>query len=1068
MAVSFVGYFYDIESLENVFTLVNSKFSDDTPDKVDIDVYYLADDDSKFHLKSQIESINKDILDQRITDAIIAENPYLNHFAVNIQYFNLNELSAKERLAGEFGITTSEDVCADVTSSSTDMFHNKYRIPCDTDNNLTDYPEYYLLGYNSQNYDLTMIAKFFDECQLELLGTFNGFKPITAHDMRVHNNMLFTNQFRGMMPSYLYKNVPNYTAHTIRKNMLRTGRHVDIARLNEKQQHIALKRICGQLGFQIKESENLKNKTTLETVDQFIELIAYNVSDTLVERRLFLHRAYKAKFDLKRALMYEYKDVVYRSNKESGNNAAAEPYKPNISINAVRKDRLIPDSSSAKFSTTILCPYEELEDIPAVSFEFPDAEVAKALNIPRRNILEESKEFFYANFTQQKLRDQFDAIYNMYKEIEGQNYNDSKNAEGNYKYGTPASLKALPSTTTLMPYFDKNGNPTSCFVIFSTGGIHGAEYNVKLYENLKKAKQAEEDAYNDAVAKLNFIKQMFNDDPKAARNYTELDDKGKSRKVTKVTYTDGTELKITDYAKYTKKTDSYAWKEIKPVKPISWIKVDPGKSGPNAKLDPVFAFTSAIRAIHEDFTSYYPKLLMAMAAFVNKFLGEDRYSKIFDNKTLYGKYMKDKNRSAEERNYYKTAREGTKLILNSASGAGDANFESAIKMNNRIISMRIIGQLFSWRIGQAQAIAGARVPSTNTDGLYTADLEESINNTILAQEASTIGVDIEPETMYLITKDSNNRIEYTFKSGAPTLAPDGDLDWSNLASINCSGADVGCSDGPDPTKSLAHPAIIDSVLSRYLIAAASGLIPTVALDKPFDRDYCMRLMQKPIPEIAKAVKDKGADAKPFAELLKFYQNVLAASDASITYPFAYTDKSIIDRSMNMSSADYENLKNNGDIQILQKYNRVFIMRDGTDNCVHIQVAKLAKNNPKTLANREIERKKDPGGIFEYNNALARAVLKDNDVDSDIFDERKTSHDATISKLSLYEPEWSLRINNKDLYELSDAEIIDIVQNLDLDKYVTLIEGKFYKNWYNSYDKVKVTSDDDSDGSDEPN
>jgi hypothetical protein len=50
--------------------------------------------------------------------------------------------------------------------------------------------------------------------------------------------------------------------------------------------------------------------------------------------------------------------------------------------------------------------------------------------------------------------------------------------------------------------------------------------------------------------------------------------------------------------------------------------------------------------------------------------------------------------------------------------------------------MRIIGQLFSWRIGQAQVIAGARVPSTNTDGLYTADLDETTNNTILSQVAA--------------------------------------------------------------------------------------------------------------------------------------------------------------------------------------------------------------------------------------------------------------------------------------------------------------------------------------------
>jgi hypothetical protein len=80
-----------------------------------------------------------------------------------------------------------------------------------------------------------------------------------------------------------------------------------------------------------------------------------------------------------------------------------------------------------------------------------------------------------------------------------------------------------------------------------------------------------------------------------------------------------------------------------------------------------------------------------MDAFFNTGLGYDRYGEIFDNKTKYGKLMKDKSLTQAERDMYATMREGTKLILNSASGAGDANFESNVRMNNKIISMRIIG-----------------------------------------------------------------------------------------------------------------------------------------------------------------------------------------------------------------------------------------------------------------------------------------------------------------------------------------------------------------------------------------
>ena len=58
--------------------------------------------------------------------------------------------------------------------------------------------------------------------------------------------------------------------------------------------------------------------------------------------------------------------------------------------------------------------------------------------------------------------------------------------------------------------------------------------------------------------------------------------------------------------------------------------------------------------------------------------------------------------------------------------------------------MRIIGQIFAWRIGQAQVYEGARIPSTNTDGLFTI-MDETLNNKILDEQSKHINVDIEPE-----------------------------------------------------------------------------------------------------------------------------------------------------------------------------------------------------------------------------------------------------------------------------------------------------------------------------------
>ena len=206
------------------------------------------------------------------------------------------------------------------------------------------------------------------------------------------------------------------------------------------------------------------------------------------------------------------------------------------------------------------------------------------------------------------------------------------------------------------------------------------------------------------------------------------------------------------------------------------------------KINPKYVYTSADETNHEDFTSYYPNLLRMLEAFYNDGLGYDRYGEIFNKKSEYGKLMKDTSLPKEKREEYATSRSGVKLILNSASGAGDTAYNSAIVMNNQIISMRIIGQLFSWRIGQAQAIQGAKITSTNTDGLYSV-LEPTLNNKILEKESESIHVDIEPEPLYLISKDSNNRIECNIETEEIYSA---------------SGGSLACQNGPDPTKSLAH------------------------------------------------------------------------------------------------------------------------------------------------------------------------------------------------------------------------------------------------------------------------
>ena len=114
------------------------------------------------------------------------------------------------------------------------------------------------------------------------------------------------------------------------------------------------------------------------------------------------------------------------------------------------------------------------------------------------------------------------------------------------------------------------------------------------------------------------------------------------------------------------------------------------------------------------------------------------------------------------------------------------------------------GQLIYRRNAQAQNYHGAKITWANTYGLK-AVLEATRNAQILKQESDDIHVEIEPEPTFLISKDTNNRIE---------------MDESTRTIQSASGGTLGCRNGPNPTKALSHPAIIDWALAEYLVKVA--------------------------------------------------------------------------------------------------------------------------------------------------------------------------------------------------------------------------------------------------------
>lgn len=955
-------HFYDIESLSNVFMLADFK-----PEENTLDVYHLIDTNNVFDGRNP----HADDVAADITYRVHLRN---KNFNGKVNVFDLHDRTSVERLAHEIGVS---DIRFEFSNPKMlDSLHNKFRPVCDTDRNFDEDKYPYLLGYNSYNYDTTMLAYYFE---LALYSKDSGasISGVRARTMREFNDRLFRD-FKDNMPLALELNEKRTvrskkgTAYNIRRNMLLSGRHLDVAKLNEKQDKVGLKRQLGMLGYQILESAKLAENTDhIDNFDELCELIAYNASDVINLKYLFDNDLYQAQFSLKRQLLLTYPQLRFSQQRVNG----VGNYQADIRPEAVRDDRLMIDSTSAQFATKCLCPYGNLNDIETVSFMYPSEAKAKALGIKRVNVLEEAHKFFYRNIKNNEARKQFDAIYTYYKSIEGQNFNNSKNYPWSMKH-PPKQLSDFKAPMMCIPYFDANGNPTSCFATFSTGGLHGAEANMALY-------MADYNAWKKKRDDLDYVQRVY-------PNPVDL------RTAKEIKMPDG---RVAPYTEFLRSGMPIAKSEYRKLDEPKLFEMDSkGKSSLNDR----YTFTSADWTSHEDFASYYPNMLRMLSAFYNQGLGYDRYAEIFDQKQKYGQLMKDKSLPQDQRDFYKVMREGTKLILNSASGAADTRFGSPIQMNNLVLSMRIIGNLFSWRIGQAQALKGSKIISTNTDGLYSV-MDEALNNKILAEESANIGVEIEPERLFLISKDSNNRLEL---SDAHTIS-------------TASGATVACRKGPTPQKALAHPAIIDYALAEYLVRCANHEENT-ALDKPFNDAVGREILEGAYDAF---LKDYKGDTKA-AEVhwLLMFQNIIASSPSSNTYHFARRD-------------------GEEDIEVLPHYNRVFIMKPGYENGVHLYAAatkKFTPDNPKTT------KKKSPR--FEpTHDDTAMYVLHANGVS----DTEVENRDCIVKKITNISPDWYMLILNKSIYELDEDELEELRKNINMNAYLTLLGNNFNANWRNA-------------------
>src|SRR5699024_9155832 len=163
-----------------------------------------------------------------------------------------------------------------------------------------------------------------------------------------------------------------------------------------------------------------------------------------------------------------------------------------------------------------------------------------------------------------------------------------------------------------------------------------------------------------------------------------------------------------------------------------------------------------------DFDSYYPTMNIIIG--VNKQKGHlDNYKMTYETR-MELKSLKKQYFQVDDEMYKRTdeRQNSYKLVLNSATGASNQQKEHAdLPLDNATMSMRIIGNLLIYTLGQRLADKGGLIISTNTDGIFVANLTMDEVQEVVDLFEKNYGMGLEPEFVNrMINKSANERIEY--------------------------------------------------------------------------------------------------------------------------------------------------------------------------------------------------------------------------------------------------------------------------------------------------------------------
>ena len=243
-----------------------------------------------------------------------------------------------------------------------------------------------------------------------------------------------------------------------------------------------------------------------------------------------------------------------------------------------------------------------------------------------------------------------------------------------------------------------------------------------------------------------------------------------------------------------------------------WVKSNVGalkSEKPTIDLDDV---------IHLDWSSFYPVMSSKLELYRTED-GIDRYSDIIEQRIAIKKSLPaGKHLYTDEDKANADLQNALKFALNNATGAGNTHKKYALlPLDNKTLSMRLIGNMLIWCLAQRFTQAGAYVIATNTDGIFLTNVSMEQAEQIARDYVEDYGMDVEPELIdRFINRDTSQRVEIL----------DGEIQGiggmlGHGRSLKYTDAAVG--------RNVPYPLAVGNAVVRYMVDDRDWLI------KPYDK-----------------------------------------------------------------------------------------------------------------------------------------------------------------------------------------------------------------------------------------